>query len=87
MLGEFFPTAVYHSMIIKEEIGKLIEFAWKKGSYVSCLDNRFGPSVVENLKFMFAASTWEELFVCLSYRFCIQGLSYYSLYFSALSRI
>ena len=60
MFGEFFPTVVYHSMIIKEEIGKLIEFAWKKGSYVSCLDNRFGPSVRENLKFMFAAATWEE---------------------------
>ena len=53
-------------MITKKEITKLIEVAWKKGqtpphSYVSCLDNRFGPSVTENLKFMFAAATWEEL--------------------------
>ena len=62
--------------IIQEEIAKLIEFAWKKsrhliGGYVICLDNRLEPSVAENFKSMFAAATWEQLFVCLSYRFQI----------------
>ena len=32
-------------------------------------ENRFGSSMAEKFKFVFAAATWEELFVCLSYRF------------------